>query len=80
MRLLIWYLALALCMAILGAACLALPGEAVELNLSGNATGQGLHILEIGKNSTVMLYENVSNWSVVSCPNTLMTEVRRELR
>ena len=80
MSLPIWYLALAAWLAIIGLACLALPGECVELQISGNASGQGLHILEIGNNSTTILYEIMSGWNITTCPNTHMTEVRRDLR
>jgi hypothetical protein len=80
MRLAVWYLALAAWLSIIGLACMALPGECVELQISGNASGQGLHILEIGNNSSTMLLENVTGWNVTTCPNTHMTEVRRDLR
>lgn len=79
MRLAIWYLALAIWLGVIGAACLVTPGGCVELQISGNATGTGLHILEIGNNSSTILLENVSQWDIVTCPNTHMTEIRREL-
>ena len=79
LRLVVWYLALALWLGIIALALWLVPGECVELQISGNATGTGMHILEIGNNSSTILLENVSQWDVVTCPNTHLTEIRREL-
>ena len=76
--LVLWIAALAIGYGIISLACLG-PAGSVELSISGNATGTGLHLLEIGNNSSTVVLENITGWSVVSCPNTLMTEVRREL-
>ena len=76
--LVLWIAAVAIWCGIISMACLG-PAGSVELQLSGNASGNGTHLLEIGNNSSTVLLENVTGWSIVSCPNTLMTEVRREL-
>lgn len=75
-----WLALLAICFGVVSLACLVTPGQCVELQLTGNATGAGIHMLEIGNNSSTVLLENITGWSIVSCPNTLMTEVRREMR
>lgn len=66
--LLSWYIVLACIMLIATSAC-------IELDISGNATGNGSHMLEIGNDSVLSFYENVTDFA--TCPNMHMNGVRR---
>lgn len=63
----IWLLILALYFGIISAACLlTTPGQAVELFISGNSAGQGLHTLSfLGEhlNASIMQGNN-STWLI----------------
>jgi hypothetical protein len=66
--LLSWYILLAGLLTISLSSC-------VELDISGNASGNGSHMLEIGNDSLISIYENVTDFA--TCPNVHMNGVRR---
>jgi hypothetical protein len=68
--LLSWYILIASVVLTAMSAC-------VELDISGNASGNGSHMLEIGNDSILSIYENVTGWQIATCPNMQMNEVRR---
>ena len=76
MRLALWYLALAAWLAIIGLACLATPGECVELDYSSTASGQGLHLLSLENNTSRIDIAIGPGTSIVRCNVTGMWEVR----
>ena len=76
MSLPIWYLALAAWLAIIGLACLATPGECVELDYSSTASGQGLHLIALQNNSSRIDIAVGNGTSIVHCNVTGMWEVR----
>ena len=76
MRLALWYLALAAWLSIIGMACLATPGECVELDYSSNITGEGLHLIALQNNSSRIDIAIGNVTSIVRCNVTGMWEVR----
>ena len=76
MSLPIWYLALAAWLTIIGLACLATPGECVELDYSSNVTGEGLHLIALQNNSSIIDLSIGGGATIIHCNVTGMWEVR----
>ncbi len=61
----IWLAALAICFGIVSLVLLLPIGHAVELSITGNASGQGSHLLNFtGEQLNVSILQNGSIWNV----------------
>lgn len=57
-----------------------MAGQAITLDISGNATGEGTYLSELGNNGSLnVTHYNVSFHEVFDCPNIQLIGIEKKL-